>query len=143
MQCADAICLAAGYYTALGHGALDAFAADVTTVLENFKAAAKRSGLEVTFVMSHHVHSLTGFQQSLKWRSFGRFRQLLDSDDFAFPNCITMNTYILDLSCSGIGVFSFCLTIFLIWWLPHRLNQACLCICVSDALLTRVSGRTF
>ncbi|BDA49369.1 probable lysine-specific demethylase 5A at C-terminar half [Coccomyxa sp. Obi] len=39
--------LDAGYYTAQGHGALDAFAADVTTVLENFKAAAKRSGLEI------------------------------------------------------------------------------------------------
>lgn len=42
--------LAAGYYTALGNGALNAFAADVTTVLENFKAAAKRSGLEVGFI---------------------------------------------------------------------------------------------
>ncbi len=51
MQCADATRLAAGYYTALGHGALDAFAADVTMVLENFKAATKRSGLEVRVVI--------------------------------------------------------------------------------------------
>ena len=38
---------AAGYYAALGEGGVDAFAADVTAVLENVKAAAKRSGLEV------------------------------------------------------------------------------------------------
>ncbi len=36
-----------GYYTALGSGALDAFAADVTTALDNFRAASRRSGLEV------------------------------------------------------------------------------------------------
>ncbi|KAK9918976.1 hypothetical protein WJX75_008430 [Coccomyxa subellipsoidea] len=39
--------LDAGFYAALGDEGLEVFAADVTAVLENFKAAAKRSGLEV------------------------------------------------------------------------------------------------
>ncbi len=39
--------LAAGYYTAVGDEGLDVFAADVTALLDNFRAAAKRPGLEV------------------------------------------------------------------------------------------------
>lgn len=44
--------LCAGYYALLGDEGLDAFAADVTAVLNNFRVAAKRSGLEIAARLS-------------------------------------------------------------------------------------------
>ena len=42
----------AGYYTSLGGGALDAFMVDVTTALDNFRAASQRSGLEFAAMLA-------------------------------------------------------------------------------------------
>ena len=134
-----AVCLAAGYYTALRHGALDAFAADVTTVLENFKTAAKRSGLEVGGISPFTF--CTSCQQCQKGRRPSGNHSRCWMQLLRYPE-----TPFLPTALHFICVSCHARLIGRLFQLPHILwslvvaPQACYSVYVEEAVLTTVLG---